>query len=50
MSEKNKYSRPGNTCWTSDKKCPECGGVIVSNGKMFDCTDCEWWNPIDKEK
>lgn len=28
----------GDTCWFSDKKCPECGSTLNTNGRVYWCS------------
>lgn len=40
------YTWKGDTWWTVDRSCPECRGIVGSNGKIQDCYNCKWWEKI----
>lgn len=36
------------TWWFLDEECPKCeDGSVSTNGKIKDCQNCDWWEPIE---
>lgn len=41
--ERSDFVRKGDTWCVAELPCPDCGGRLSSNGRIYDCPDCDWW-------
>jgi len=41
--ERSDFVWKGDTWWVAELPCPDCGGRLSSNGRIYDCPDCDWW-------
>jgi len=48
MSERSDYTHKGDTFWIVNEACPSCSDTLASNGTIYTCYNCGWWELIEE--